>query len=452
MSMLPRDIDEHAQVEMQVLAAVMVLPEAFDKIGHVGLKAESFSHPALGAMWTAIERLAVACKPCDAVAVWQAMRAAGETDVPQVYVTDVAGMTWGARSVVAHAELVKRREIERAMAQAGAAITALAHDPGMSLADKLERGQELLANLNTAAVRRAPKHISELLVGRLDHLQEVADGVKSLGFPTHIPIIDQAMNGGPSPGQLIILAARPGQGKSSLAEQLGIGWASQGLPTLYLSQEMPEDEVADRGLSNTGRIDYGNLRTGHLEGGDWGRLTEAVEKLNLIPFYVDDQASLTLSELRTKARMVKGLKVLILDYLQLCSGNGDNRNAEIEVISRGLKTLAKEMGIVVIALSQLNRKVEERADKRPFLSDLRDSGAIEQDADVVIFLWPVREFDEYRIQGGHIAKNRHGRKPEFALHFVGSTQRWAESSADISPPAPPPAPAPRRRAFDPSAD
>ena len=211
---------------------------------------------------------------------------------------------------------------------------------------------------------------------------------------------------------MIILAARPGQGKSSFAEDLGIRWAKQGLPVPYLSQEMPEDEVGDRGLSNVGRIEYGHMRKGRLrEDEAWSRLSEAVEVLNSLPFYVDDQPALTLTEVRTKARMVKGSKVLILDYLQLCSGSGDNRNAEIEVISPGLKTLAKELGIVVAALSQLNRKVEERADKRPHLADLRDSGAIEQDADVVIFLWPVSKFADYRIQGCYIAKNRQGPKP-----------------------------------------
>ena len=163
-----------------------------------------------------------------------------------------------------------------------------------------------------------------------------------------------------------------------------------------------------------------------------------MERLARLPFFVDDQPALMLRDIRIKAKSVKGIKVLILDYLQLCASTrrDGNRNSEIEEISRGLKTLAKELGIAVIALSQLNRDVEKRANKRPMLSDLRDSGAIEQDADVVMFVWPVREFEGEgrRILGLGIDKNRQGRLGEVGLDFYGDTQRWGESTADIRPP------------------
>lgn len=439
MSMLSPNYSVDAEVEMQLLGAVMSLPEAFDRIAHVGLTSASFSHPALGNMWSAIQRLAVAGKPCDSAAVYLAMRDAGEADVPQAYVRDIANGVWGFRAIVAHAERVKRCEIERYMALAAVRIADMAHDATIPLADKVAWAQSLLADLGTAAVRRAPKHISEIAIQRTAHWEALHRGEVTAGWPTRIPTLDNALNGGPKAGQLIILAARPSVGKSSFAEQLSITFASGGLTALFLSQEMPEEEVADRAASNTGRIDYGRLQSGKFEHDDWSRAVDAMETLRDIPFYVDDQPALTLMEVRTKARMVPGLKVLVLDYLQLCSGDGDNRNAEIEAISRGLKALAKEMGICVIALSQLNRKVEERADKRPIMSDLRDSGAIEQDADVVIFLWPVRELNDRRIVGCHVAKNRQGKKPEFGLAFMGAIQRWEESTADIRPQAPHPA-------------
>ena len=168
---------------------------------------------------------------------------------------------------------------------------------------------------------------------------------------------------------------------------------------------------------------------------DWSRASDAMEKLAHLPYFVDDQPALTLREIRMKAKSIKGLKVLILDYLQLCAGSrrDGNRNSEIEEISRGLKALAKELGIAIVALSQLNRDVERRASKRPTLSVLRDSGAIEQDADVVMFMWPVREFESEgrRVIGLGIDKNRQGRLGELGLDFFGDTQRWAESTADI---------------------
>lgn len=448
MSIFDKDYSVDAEVEMQVLGAVMSLPETFDRIAHVGLTPDSFSHPLLGNMWAAIQRLAVAGKPFDPAAVYLTMRDAGEDDAPRRYVSSLATGVWGASAIVAHAERIKRREIERNMALAAAQIASMAHDSKIPLPDKLARAQALLADLNTASVRRAPKHIAEIAIQRTAHWEALERGEAVAGWPTKIPTLDNALNGGPKPGQLVILAARPSVGKSSFAEQLSITFASGGLPTLFLSQEMPEEEVADRAASNTGRIDYGRLQSGQFKDDDWSRACDAMEKLKGIPFYVDDQPALTLMEVRTKARMVRGLKVLVLDYLQLCSGNGDNRNAEIEAISRGLKALAKEMGICVIALSQLNRKVEERADKRPIMSDLRDSGAIEQDADVVIFLWPVRDLNDHRIVGCHVAKNRQGKKPEFGLAFFGAVQRWEESTADIRPQEQPKV---ARRGYDPMA-
>jgi replicative DNA helicase len=426
------NFDADAEVEMQVIGAVMSLPGSYDRISDIGLTAQSFSHPALGNMWSAIQRLTLACKPCDAAAVYLSMRDAGEEDVPLAYVRDISNGVWGSSAIVAHAERIKRREIERNLARAGSEIAAIAEEVGMPLADKLERAQSLLAGLNTAAVRKVPRHIAEIAVRRIDHWNELNEGNVTAGWPTGIPTLDNALNGGFKPGQLVILAARPSVGKSSFAAQMSLTFSKNGLTTLFLSQEMPDDEVADRAASNVGRIDYGRIQSGKFSDDDWGRACDAMDGLKDIPFYVDDQPALTLVEVRTKARLVPKLRFLVLDYLQLCSGEGDNRNAAIEAISRGLKALAKEMGITVIALSQLNRKVEERPDKRPIMSDLRDSGAIEQDADVVMFLWPVREFSDRRIVGCHVAKNRQGKKPAFGLDFQGDIQRWAESTADIT--------------------
>jgi replicative DNA helicase len=204
-----------------------------------------------------------------------------------------------------------------------------------------------------------------------------------------------------------------------------------------LTQEMPDEEIGDRAIANLGRVDYTAIQTGKFSDDDWGRLTDGVEIAAQLPIWIDDQAGLTLGDIRGKARSIKGLQVLVLDYLQLCSGSTGrkdaNRNSQIEEISRGLKTLAKELGIAIVMLSQLNREVEKRADKRPHLADLRDSGSIEQDADAVVFLWPVRDFESqgHRLIGCAVEANRSGPCGEFGLDTEGRHQRWVESDQDI---------------------
>ena len=198
---------------------------------------------------------------------------------------------------------------------------------------------------------------------------------------------------------------------------------------------MTADEVADRAVSNVCHVPHSSLATGQMSDEDWSRTSHSLDSLDFKNTYVDDQGALTLMDIRTKAKQIPGLSMLIVDYLQLCAGGNDrnaNRNSEIEQISRGLKALAKELGIVVIALSQLNRQIENRANKRPTLADLRDSGAIEQDADVVIFLWPVRDLsDGGTLIGLSVEKNRHGKRGDVALRFHGSTQRWEECDESL---------------------
>jgi replicative DNA helicase len=200
---------------------------------------------------------------------------------------------------------------------------------------------------------------------------------------------------------------------------------------------MASEEVTDRAVSNRGRIDFGRLLSGKLSDSDWGRATEMLDEIGALPVWVDDQPALSIADIRHKVRMVPGIKVVVLDYLQLCSRSGtssaSNRNSEIEEISRGLKALAMELGLCVIALSQLNREVEKRPGKRPVLADLRDSGSIEQDADGIFFLWPLRDLEgEGRLIGLDVAKNRQGRPGvEIALDFRGQQQRWVESTEPI---------------------
>lgn len=420
--------------EQWVLGGCLLLPEGFDIVSGAGLTDKSFEDDRHGDIWHAIEQLAVACKVADPVSVHHQMKLSGRGTVPIKYLVDLVQGNYGLHGLKQHAERVKGREIERNMQAAGLTIAGLAENDELSTEQKLSKAQQLVGDIGKCAIRQAPRSIADLAIDHCDRLTDLASGARAPGWPTGIPTLDNALGGGLQPGKLVILAARPSVGKSSFSQQLALEMTEGGLPTLFLSQEMPADELTDRAVSNVGRVDLSNILKGTLTEEDWSRESEAIEKIRHLPYHIDDQPGLTLMDIRTKARMVPGLKVLVLDYLQLCDGPGDNRNTAIEQISRGLKTLAKQMGVCVIALSQLNRDVEKRHDRKPGLADLRDSGAIEQDADVVIFLWPVREFSDSKIVGCGIAKNRQGRLAEFGLQFWGSHQRWAESTADINPP------------------
>ena len=231
----------------------------------------------------------------------------------------------------------------------------------------------------------------------LDRVQEMADNPNDItGVPTGFYDLDR-MTSGLQAGDLVVLAARPSMGKTALAINIAEHVAlNEGLPVAVFSMEMGAAQLAVRVVGSIGRIDQSHLRTGKLSDDEWPRLTEAIEKLRNISLHIDESAGLNSSELRANARRLARkcgkLGLIVVDYLQLMSGtstnsNGENRATELGEISRGLKMLAKELQCPVIALSQLNRSVETRTDKRPMMSDLRESGAIEQDADIIMFIY-----------------------------------------------------------------
>ena len=427
------------EAEHSVLGSLLLDNRAWDRASEVLNDADfyRFEHKLI---FAAIGSLINSNKPADVITVHDQLQRLGKVDEcgGVAYLNALAQGVASASNMRAYAQIVRCRAVQRALIGIldEASTQAWSKD---DVATTIDRVETRLAQLARKQVRKAPRPLGDILTERVDRITDLhaCGDAAAAGWSTGFPSLDRMLNGGIRPGMLYVLAARPSIGKSSLAETIAITLAEQGLPVLMLSQEMPEGEVADRALSTMGSIDYGVLQTGKLNDNEWGQLSEAVDRGSRLPLHIDDQAALRIGDIRAKARMVKGLKVLILDYLQLSASTGEhaNRNAEIEEISRGLKALAKDMGIAVIELSQLNREVEKRASKRPNLSDLRDSGAIEQDADVVMFLWPVREFEGEgrRILGLGVDKNRQGKKGEFGLDFYGALQRWSESTADIRP-------------------
>lgn len=425
------------EAEQSVIGGLLLDNRAWDRAGDLLADGDfyRFEHRHI---YAAIGALVNATRPADVITVFEHLQGIGKAEEcgGLSYLNALAQSVPSATNMRRYAEIVRERAVQRRMIAAiDEASTMLWTTNDVDGA--IDRVATMVHELQHRQVRKAPRLLGDVLVERVDRISELHSGEAEAGWPTRIPSLDRMLNGGLRPGMVYVLAARPSIGKSSFVESLAIALAEQDLPVLMLSQEMPEGEVADRALSSIGGIDYGTLQSGKLNDIEWSLLSDAVERGSALPFHVDDQAALRLGDIRTKARLVPGLKVLILDYLQLSASTGEhsNRNAEIEEISRGLKALAKDMGIAVIELSQLNREVEKRANKRPNLSDLRDSGAIEQDADVVMFLWPVREFEGEgrRILGLGVDKNRQGKKGEFGLDFFGAFQRWSESTADIRP-------------------
>lgn len=401
------------------------------------LKADDFHDAQHRLIFATIERLAGQDMPHDAPAVIAALGggAAEAADRWALYLKGCAdyAASWGinaektARRLRA---LAKRREIRTAALALGDAT----EDDGQTLETVLEQAGAALAQIVRGTVRKEPRRLSDVATARTTHYEALQRGDIAAGWPCSIAAINRALAGGFKPGKVYLFGARPAVGKTSLTTQLALDLARYGQPTLILSLEMSAEEIADRGTAHLGQIDYEHLQTGQLTNDDWGRAAAMLDDMARLPVWVDDQGALSLQDIKAKARMVPGLKVLVLDYLQLCSGasDKDNRNNQVEAISRGLKELAMELGIAVIALSQLNRKVEERPGRRPQLADLRDSGSIEQDADVVLLMWPVRELENGgRLVGLGIEKNRQGRTCEIALDFRGDIQRWAESTESL---------------------
>jgi replicative DNA helicase len=297
---------------------------------------------------------------------------------------------------------VRERSILRKLVSASDEIATNAFNPkGRPVADIVDEAERKIFQIGEqgSRMKQGFQAMDTLVVNLLDRVQEMADNPNDVtGVPTGFYDLDR-MTAGLQAGDLVVLAARPSMGKTAFAINIAEHVAlNEGLPVAVFSMEMGAAQLAVRIVGSIGRIDQSHLRTGKLSDEEWPRLTEAIEKLRTISLHIDETAGLKTSELRANARRLARqcgqLGLIVVDYLQLMSGSSgsdENRATELGEISRGLKMLAKELKCPVIALSQLNRSVEQRPDKRPMMSDLRESGAIEQDADIIMFIYR----DEY---------------------------------------------------------
>ncbi len=429
------------EAESSVLGGLLLDNAAWDRVNDL-LKDGDFYRYEHRMVFSAIGTLINASKPADVITVFEQLQSLGKAEEigGLGYLNSLAQYVPSASNIRRYAEIVRERSILRKLVSASDEISTNAFNPkGRPVAAILDEAEQKIFNIGEegARTKQGFQAMDSLVVALLDRVQEMADNPNDVtGVPTGFYDLDR-MTAGFQAGDLIVLAARPSMGKTALAINIAEHVAlNEGLPVAVFSMEMGAAQLAVRIVGSIGRIDQGHLRTGKLTDEEWPRLTEAIEKLRTISLHIDETAGLTSSELRANARRLSRqcgkLGLIVVDYLQLMSGSssdGENRATELGEISRGLKMLAKELQCPVIALSQLNRSVETRPDKRPMMSDLRESGAIEQDADIIMFIYR----DEYYTKDACkepgvaeiiIAKQRNGPTGVVKLTFLKNITKF----------------------------
>jgi len=417
------------EAEASVLSALLLDNAAFDRVSD-RLRAEHFTSDTYREIFTEVARQLSGGKRCDVVTVFQAM--GGKVELSEL--NDIAQYVPSTANLGRYADILVERHQSRRLAAVAVEINGLAYDSTRDIAERVEAAQGQLAKLIGDAPRDEWIGAYEGMMHHAAVLEDRAEG-RIHSWATGLADLDEYLEGGLRPGGLYIVGARPSMGKTALGMTLGLHMAAD-YSVGMLSMEMPHRELRDRMTAMLGRVPLSSvIRPTKGDGLAFDRVIDGAERAKLLNFRVSDQGGLNINQVRAKARNLKrlhGLNVLIVDYIGLMSGLDAKqpRAYQLEEISRGLKTLAKELDIAVVCLAQVNRKVEERADATPALSDLRDSGAIEQDADVVMFVHrPIQSKPDLGDEWTHyaklsVAKNRQGRCGYLSLFYQGDQTRF----------------------------
>lgn len=417
------------EAEQSVLGGLLIDNRAFDRVADLLTDADFYRHEHK-TVYSAIARLVEMNRPADVVTVFDALGDKAADVGGLAYLNSLAMSVPSAANCRRYAEIVRERSVLRQVLAKVDEAAEIVHGEGAA-AEKVEKVQALFAGIEARSKAREPIGMDALMVKVIDGINAAAEGHSEV-WRTGVHALDNRMLGGMRPSDFVVLAARPSVGKTSLALQISRRVAMDGHPVLVLSQEMAAEQLGIRTLASAARVDMAHLQTGKLDDPEWSRIAEGVDELARLPIHVDDEPALTIRAIASKARRVRGVKLIVLDYLQLSEGEGETRTAQIGSISRGLKGLAKRLNCAVLALSQLNRKVEERPGKRPIMADLRDSGEIEQDADGIVFLWPLEEAGgTSRAVGCEVAKYRQGVVGAAVLELFGATQTWGDSTRTL---------------------
>jgi replicative DNA helicase len=431
------------EAEQSVLGGLLLESTALDKIADL-VHPDDFYRQEHRLIYRQIVRLSEQAKPVDVITVAEALEISGELDkvggLP--YLGGLAQNVPSAANIRRYGEIVRERSIMRKLAEVGSDIASSAYNPtGRDAAQLLDEAERKVFEIAEAGSKGKqgflpmPPLLTEV-VERIETLYARDNTSDVTGTATGFADLDRKTSG-LHPGDLVIIAGRPSMGKTALAINIAENVAMDSkLPVAIFSMEMGATQLVMRMIGSVGKLNQQDLRTGKLQDDDWGRLTQALGKLNDAPIYIDESAALSSLELRARSRRLhrqnNGLGLIVVDYLQLMSSNvgkaSENRATEISEISRSLKALAKELQVPVVALSQLNRSLEQRTDKRPVMSDLRESGAIEQDADLILFIYRDEVYNSDSPSKGKaeiiIGKQRNGPIGKVELAFRGEYTRF----------------------------
>ncbi len=438
-----KPLPQNIEAEKSVLAACMLNAEAVEELV-LKLKPENFFRPAHRIIFEAVYDLNIRRIPVDQISLADTLNASGQLEAVggKAYLVELADNTFALTNWQNHADIVKRTAILRELIFAAAQINALAYDAPDDLNQVVEDAEKTLFNVTEKRVSSTFAKMDTLLVDAFEELTKLSEQKDHMaGVPTGFKDVDNLFHGFRG-GDLVILAARPGVGKTSFALNLAVNAAKSGAAVAFFSLEMSAAQLVQRILCAEARVNLSKVRGGFISEGDWGAIADATNTLSKLELFIDDSPGLSILEARAKARRElrhardKGL--IIVDYLQLMQPpsvrRDGNRAVEVGEISRGLKVLAKEMDMPVLALSQLSRAVEMRGKKRPMLSDLRESGSIEQDADIVMFI--DRSMDEVEAESDDrpdlgaaeliVAKHRNGPTRDIPLAFNADYTRFMD--------------------------
>lgn len=440
----PRDLE----AEQAVLGALMLEKDAYMEVCEI-LVPESFYDPAHQKIYQAITTLSLNQRPIDFVMVTEQLRKDGTLDEVggPVYITDLSSRVFSAAHVAEHAKIVAQKYLGRRLIGFASNVEGKAFDPVNDIDDLLQEAEGQLFEISQTQLKQEVTHIDPVLREALKEMQLASTSATGIsGLQTGYHELDK-MTSGWQKGDLVIIAARPAMGKTafvlSMAKNMAIDFS---IPVAFFTLEMPNVQLSKRIISNVANLNGEKIKSGRLEQHEWDRVYKEINTIYGSPLYLDETPGLSVTQLRTKARRLvreHGVKIIIIDYLQLMNASGmkfGSREQEVSTISRSLKALAKELGIPIIALSQLNRSTETREDKRPVLSDLRESGAIEQDADIVCFI----HREEYYTKSGFdsegndirgqadliVAKHRSGAVGDIKLRFVKNFAKFENWDAN----------------------
>jgi len=430
------------EAEQSVLGGLMLENTAWDRVADL-INEQDFYRADHRAIWRQINSLIAENKPADVITVAEALESRNllEDSGGLAYLASLAQNTPSAANIRRYAEIVRERAVLRYLAEVGAEIAESAYNPaGRSAGDILDAAEAKVFEIKEAGAKSSQgfQPLQPLLVevvNRIDELYNRDNPSDITGIATGFADLDSKTSG-LQPGDLIVVAGRPSMGTTALSLNIAENVAlDANLPVAVFSMEMGATQLVMRMLGSIGRLDQHKMRTGRIAEEDWHKLTTALGRLSEVPMFIDETPGLTAMEVRARARRLARqndgkLGLIVIDYIQLMSGNGkgENRATEISDISRSLKSLAKELHVPVIALSQLNRSLEQRPNKRPVMSDLRESGAIEQDADVILFIYRDEVYNQDSPDKGSaeiiIGKQRNGPIGTVRLTFLGEYTKF----------------------------